>query len=486
MPNHMTAVGFPVTSNAVFEHYAVITQLSGEPIPHAVGTYHRLPAGGGVELWLESYPDESLVQMNPHFFGPARMRVRIEDRVQTPRGDITNNAFQGWVLSDSDGEESDGFPIVFDSPDFHLYDHVDLPVIEQVQLAAFAETLDIFSDETEFSNANVDGLPYAVNSFVPLHNFTLREGDPSVAYARISGRVIETKVIENQRTPNSFRWAKLETYCGEVDMVVDPTMLSRPVVAGDIVAGLFWLSGRIPRLVSSESMRQPDQEEEPKLETSADYIHRAKHYGWTRNRYDKGLAILKEAGRIFPDDASIFFELGNFHAHQKEHREAIDAFERALEITPDSTTPFNNLANVYRDCGEYDKAIALVKRWLAVADDDWQRDSAYYSLALTQAAMGYFAEAERICREDISAQNRMRELRGLGSNFSSLGRHEDAIRLLEEAREATPDELHANFDLGTAYVRAGQRELAMKQYERLLEIDDAWAKALLDEIETVH
>jgi tetratricopeptide (TPR) repeat protein len=121
-----------------------------------------------------------------------------------------------------------------------------------------------------------------------------------------------------------------------------------------------------------------------------------------------------------------------------------------------------------------------------VADDDSGRDSAYYSLALTQAATGNFAEAERICREDISAQNRLRELHSLGLNFSFLGRHEDAIRLLDEAREATPDELHANFDLGKAYLRAEQRELAIKQYEKLLEIDDAWAQALLDEIETVH
>jgi tetratricopeptide (TPR) repeat protein len=487
MANHMTAVGFPVTSNAMFEHYAVITQWNGEQIPHEVGTYHRLPAGGGVELWLETDRDKFLMQMNPHFFGPARMRVRIEGRVQTPRGNITNNAFQGWALSDGDtGEEHDGFPLVFDSPDFHLYDHLELPVIERVQLAAFAETLDLFADETEFSNANADGLPYAVESFVPLDNFSTREGDPSIAYARISGRVIETKVIENQRTPNSFCWAKLETYCGEVDVVVDPAILPRPVVAGDIVAGFFWLSGRIPRLCSSESMRQPDQQEEPTLETPADYVQRAKHYGWTRQRYDKGLAILKEAARIFPDNASVFFELGNFHDHQKEYREAIDAFERALEIDPENTIPFNNLANAYRDCGEYDKAMGLVKRWLAIADYESARDSAYYSLALTQAAMGLFDEAERICREDVSAENRLRELRGLGSKFSLLGRHEDAIRLLEEARDATPDELHANFDLGTAYLRAGQRELAMKQYERLLEIDEAWSKALLDKIETVH
>ena len=484
MSNHMTAIGFPVTSNAVFEHYAVITQFNGEPIRHAAGTYHRLPAGGGVELWLETDRNESLTQMNPHFFGPARMRVRIEGRVQTPRGNTTNNAFEGWVLSYRGGEEGDGFPILFDSPDFHLYDDVELPDIEEVQLAAFAETIDLFSDETEFSEANADGLPYAVKSFVPLHNITLRPGDPSVAYARISGRVLETRLIENQHTPNSFCWARVDTYCGEVDVVVDPDMLSRPVVAGDIVTGVFWLSGRIPSWCNSEWLQQPG-EEEPELETPADYIQRAKHYGWTRNQYDKGLAILKEAARIFPDDASVFFELGNFHDHQKEHREAIDAFERALEIDPSNTLPMNNLCNAYRDAGKYDEAIALVQRWLELADD-FERDSAYYGLALTQAAMGHFTEAERICREDVSAENRMRELRSLGLNFSVLGRHEDAIRLLEEAREATPDELHANFDLGTAYFRAGRRELALKQYERLLEIDAGWAKALLDKLETVH
>ncbi|HYX28322.1 MAG TPA: tetratricopeptide repeat protein [Pyrinomonadaceae bacterium] len=487
MSNHMTALGFPVTSDSTFGHYAAMTQINGEPISHAFGGYRRLPAGGGAELWLETDRNGSIVQMNPHFFGAAQMRVRIEARIQTARGAITNNAFKGWALSKHDDDEaSDGFPIVFDSPDFHLYDSLELPIIEPVQLAAFAETLDVFSDETELGNADAGGLPYAVKAFVPLHNFKLREDDTSVAYARISGPVIETKLIENLFTPDSFCWAKLETYCGEVDIVVDPAILPRPLMDGDIVAGIFWLSGRIPRLSSSESMRQRDREAEPKLETPQDYLERAKHFGWTRGRYDKGLVILKEAARIFPDIATIFFELGNFHEEQNEHREAIEAFERALEIAPDQTLPFMNLANAYRSDGEYGKAIALCNRWMATANDDWERDSVHYSLALTEAAMGNFDEAERICREEISFENRVRDLRGLGLNFSSLGRHEAAIRLLEEARDAAPDDAHANFDLGAAYVRANRRDQATKQYERLLEINERWAKALLDQIETVH
>lgn len=483
----MTAVGFPVNSDEDFGHYAVIAQFNGEPITHPSGLYRRLTAGGGVELWLETDEGDGLRQMNPHFLGPSRMRLRIESRMQTPRGDVMNNAFQAWALGDEDADHHGVFPLVFDSPDFHLYDDMELPVIEQVQLAAFAETIDLFANEHEFTEANCGGLPYAVKSFVPLHNFSsFREGDPSVAYARISGRVLQTEIIENQRTPKSFCWLKLETYCGEVDVVVDPALLHRPIVSGDIVAGLFWLSGRIPARCSSESLRQPDAKAEPPLETPEDYVQRAQYYGWTRRKHDKAVAILKEGAARFPDEYSVFFLLGNFHQDRGEHREAINAFKRVLEINPADIGAMGNLANSYRDCEEYDAAIALATRWLAMSGDDLEGDGAHYSLALTRAAMGRFDEAERICREDVSAENRVRELGHLGKRFSFLGRHDDAIRLLEDALAETPDDLHLNFALGQAYLCAGARESALKQYEKLVDIDEAWANALLDEIETVH
>lgn len=487
MANHMTAIGFPVASDGDFEHYAAITQFNGQLIETAAVNYRRLIVGDGVELWLEEDSEGNPRQMNPHFFGAARMKLRIVGRSLTPRGDTSNKAFEAWADPEGDhGTEPGAFPLVFDSPDFHLYDSLELPAIEEVQLAAFAETINVYASETEMRADEAESVPSAVKSFVPLHHFTSPEIQ-SIAYAQISGVVTDSKIIENQKTPESFCWARLQTYCGEVDVVADPTLLERVPVAGEIIRGYFWLSGRIPERCP-DAAAQHTQEEEPILETPQDYLSRAQHFAWGRHQYAKAIELLREATRIDPDFVFGYFLLGNVLQETGAYEESIEAFENVLRINPNDSGAFNNIANAYRQLGRLAESAAVIERWLAAEPDSDPPnfDGAYYNLALTRAAEGLFAEAERICREDISASNRKRELGSMGLYFSSMGRHADAIRLLEEVVENDPDDMHKNFDLGRAYANAGDREGALRQYQVLLGMDEEWAQSLLNSLEPIH
>lgn len=489
MPNHMTAVGFPVNGDVEFNHYAVITQFNGQLIETGAGAYRRLAAGSGVELWLEEDDQGTLKQMNPHFFGTARMRVRIVNRVVTPRGATVNNAFEAWADPEGDyGDEPGAFPFVFDSPDFHLYDSMELPTIEEVQIAAFAEDVSVYRSEAELRAADTGALEYAVESFVPLHHFA-GEGAMSVAYAKISGRVIETRMIENQRTPESFCWARLRTYGGELDMVADHALLERTPEEGDIIFGYFWLSGRIPGQYADEVAQESStDDEEAKLETPDDYRQRAEYYAWSRHKYEKAVELLKEATRIDPGFASGYFVLGNVLQQTGQHEQAIEAFENVLKINSSDSGAYNNLANAYQDLGRFEESLEVIERWLRAEMDNYSPDldGAYYHRALVYAAMGRIEEAESICRKDISEDKRGSYLGSLGCNFSYTGRHKDGIRLLEEALDMDPDDMHANFDLGQAYVRAGDLDAAMRQYEILRGINEAWAQALLKAMEPIH
>lgn len=486
MPNHMTAIGFPVKGDAEFGHFAVITQFNGQLIETSACNYRRLAAGDGVELWLEEDLDGSIKQMNPHFSGATRMRVRIVDRVVIPRGATVNNAFKAWA--DPDGDNEGAYPFVFDSPDFHLYDALELPVIEEVQIAAFVENVSVYRSEEELRAANTGALEYAVESFVPLNNF-VAESAMTVAYAKISGRVIETRIIENQKTPESFCWARLRTFGGEVDMVADPALLERTPEEGDIVSGYFWLSGRIPGQCSAELTQEtPADDEEVKLETPDDYRQRAEYYAWSRHKYGKAVELLKESVRIDPEFASGYFVLGNVYQQIDEYEHAIAAFENVLKINPTDSGAYMNLTNAYDHLGRFEESLQVIDRWLRVelASESPDLDSAYYSMATTYSALGRFEEAERVCREKISAAKRGSYMGSLGNNFSYHGHHEDGIRLLREALELNPDDVHANFDLGEAYVRAGDRQAALRPYETLCGINEAWAEALLKKIENVE
>jgi tetratricopeptide (TPR) repeat protein len=486
----MTAVGFPVTSDSVFNHYLAINQFNGQVIELGAGCYRRLADGAGVELWLEENGQGNPTQMNPHFAGATRMRVRIVNRLVTPRGETVNNAFAAWA--DPEGEHDDqpgAYPFVFDSPDFHLYDAMELPLIEEVQIAIFAEDVRVYRNEEEFRAADETGpLPLAVESFVPLDRL-MAQGSLTFAYAKISGHVMETRIIENLLTPESFCWARLRTYGGEVDMVADPALLERLPVAGDIVFGYFWISGRIPGRYADETAREDATDEaEPKLETPDDYYQRAQYYAWSRHKYEKAIELLKEATRLDPGFTLGYFLMGNVYQQVDEYEPAIEAFEKVLKINPRDSGAYSNLASAYQQLDRHEESLAIIGRWLQAEPDREPPDfsDAYYSMATAYAGMGRVEEAEKICREKITEEKRGHYLGSLGSNFSWNGRHEDGIRLLEEALSMAPEDKHANFDLGWAYIRAGDRDAAMRQYEILLGIDEEWARALLDKMEPVH
>ena len=42
-----------------------------------------------------------------------------------------------------------------------------------------------------------------------------------------------------------FWWALLDTVGGTFDVVIDPSLLTSPVRAGNVLSGWFWLSGRL-------------------------------------------------------------------------------------------------------------------------------------------------------------------------------------------------------------------------------------------------
>jgi hypothetical protein len=247
MANSYSTIGVQVHSDAEFVELARRAATEGEALVTARGAYGRLTDTSGAELWVQVV-DGDLVGLAPHFAGDTAFRLRVAERIQRGTDSPLDGAFYAFApLDDEAGLEDDlgTFPVVFDIPDGGAHDDLVLPAVIDVQLAAFAHGAEFHRDDDAYRASQGDEMTFAVESFIPSGTFV--EGDnPPSAMAILTGRVLDTRELTNGWSGATFRWARVRTLGGELDVVADPEIVTGEATVGGVVQGEFWISGRLP------------------------------------------------------------------------------------------------------------------------------------------------------------------------------------------------------------------------------------------------
>jgi hypothetical protein len=241
LPCHMATLGFPVTTAQDFRHYVYQASEFGQKIEATHGSYTLWEVGNGIELWVQTNLHRRIIGMNPHFSGTTRMRITLTERIPRTAHSILDGAFSGWTNPKTDGSPASQYPLVFDLPDYDLYDELYFPATIYAQLTAFAYELKGFETEDLYRMSQKESKKYAVESFL----LSGRVKTPVQAEAVFSGRVLDTRMIVNPVTGQRFYWARVSVLGSEMDVVADPQVVQGKVVKSGIVRGTFWLSGRL-------------------------------------------------------------------------------------------------------------------------------------------------------------------------------------------------------------------------------------------------
>jgi hypothetical protein len=91
MYSHLTTLGFPITTEQDFRHYAYAASEFGEKIETTRGSYTLWRLGSGIELWVQTNLHKRIIGMNPHFSGATSMRVFLTKpviRAKYPRWSV--------------------------------------------------------------------------------------------------------------------------------------------------------------------------------------------------------------------------------------------------------------------------------------------------------------------------------------------------------------------------------------------------------------
>ncbi len=248
MPSQFSALGFQVASAEDLAALASRVAERADTIDAADGQYLKWAPPSGEQLWLQVRRNGDALGMNPHFGGKSTVRATLEARVTRPSHTPLDGTFLAWANPPDDGTLGGEYPFAFDCPDAATLASADLPLTVTLQVAAFAQQLTVHQSEAAYDrDQQVQGLSFASRSFIP-SGLISPSGEPVVppeSHALFTGHVIEASERHNSLTGEPFWWALVDTVGGTFDVVIDPALIGEAVVPGNVIAGWFWLSGRL-------------------------------------------------------------------------------------------------------------------------------------------------------------------------------------------------------------------------------------------------
>src|SRR5512139_2048855 len=148
-------------------------------------------------------------------------------------------------------------------------------------------------------------------------------------------------------------------------------------------------------------------------------------------------AALKEATRLAPQDAALFYRLAQSYPTEKEAKDAAAAIERAVELDPKNLEYLRTRADLAAWRGDYDTALDSHRRILAIAPDD---PGARLGIARVNYWRSQLDESARAYRDYLALQP------GVATAWmeyivvvTELGDYARAMELLEDYRQRFGD-----------------------------------------------
>lgn len=159
----------------------------------------------------------------------------------------------------------------------------------------------------------------------------------------------------------------------------------------------------------------------------------------------------------------------NILDESERYKQAIDRYDRILEIQPKDTTVHYLKGNALYEWGRYEEAIISYNH---VLECDKNYSDVWYSRGNILCKLGRHEEANLSydrafeMEPDYYSCWRIR-----GSNLEKIGRYEEAVISYDRALEIEPDDYYIWCLRGDALGKLGKYEEAIASYDKIIEID---------------
>jgi len=224
------------------------------------------------------------------------------------------------------------------------------------------------------------------------------------------------------------------------------------------------------------------------------------------------IGIWEDALRTSPLNPRAYINLGVLLERENRYPEALQKYQRAIQIAPHLFAAHFNLSHLYRKMGRYDEAVGPLRK--AIQTNPLPRDAskAYHELGLVYqqlqrypeaieadkkasqlqpnavgpwvslgglyARLGQYEEAIESYKKALSLDPKNAEASNdLSLVYQALQRPQEAIQVQKGALRANPQDAEAHNNLGIAYRKSGQIEEAVKAYREALRLRKDYPEA---------
>jgi tetratricopeptide (TPR) repeat protein len=217
----------------------------------------------------------------------------------------------------------------------------------------------------------------------------------------------------------------------------------------------------------------------PLPRTPANALYRAVAQVGLGNNTQAGLPVLaQEIARQKPRESEFYIVLGDAWLGAGKNREAVTAYEQAVQLAPDSARTLRSLAAALSAAGDFARAAEMLNRALRIAPSD---PITWYRYGLLDSASGHSAEAIEKIRKAIELDPTLPEQStALAGILAKAGQTDRAQEALRDALRTDPYD-DAAWDLaGRVLTQKGEMAEAFYDFERAIRLRPGYAPHLYD------
>lgn len=186
-----------------------------------------------------------------------------------------------------------------------------------------------------------------------------------------------------------------------------------------------------------------------------------------QKKFDNALDIFQKAIEIEPDNAVLYSNMGLALQGLSREDIALKSFDRALKKNPKLFDAYKNKANLLKQNGKFKKAAKAYKEGLdACGLLDRYEFLLNYSSFLSEAQL--FEEAVPVVEKSLSIKPTAEGYHNYGFALFSLGRYQEAAESLSKALSLNPKIAETHLQIGRAYMQMQELEKAIDHLQTSL------------------
>ncbi len=291
-----------------------------------------------------------------------------------------------------------------------------------------------------------------------------------------------------------FRGSQIELYARHLHAIPDAPRLHNPQLPAEVESALLRAlakepAARFPTIQDFADalalatfagaptippMRATSQAVPTDASPKEDWLNKGNEL-YDLKRYEEALEAYNRAIQLAPNDALAYHNKGYALDDLKRYEEALEAYTRAIELDPNDAVTYYNKGYTLRNLKRYEEALEAYTRALELDPNDavtyYHKGTALRNLKRSKEALDAYARAIELDPTYARAYT------GKGIALDDLKRSEEALVAYTRALELNPHDAVAYQGKGMTLRNLKHYEEALEAYNRAIQLDSTYVAA---------